>query len=509
VLKQKECSYDESQATKKPSKKKDARSSDGEEPPKKKRKKSTTAVQPGEIVLLNSPLTQTLVETLPEDVHALIHGAHQTNNMRLSSSTINSLFERMYVTNTLTNPVVAKNVLSYLKAMQNTAVTPITTVPSNDELALYFALKATFLKRFFMKEASQHCFDKARELVSDSFDYMLTNFNLACASSYMGAYLLEENDLVRANFYFNNVRKHLQKHTGQKTAPVRFLEIMSHSGAYFLGKQVNLARIVKGFIYMYYLKKTSDEPIPENRFQALSDDVDISDSTRQRYVLDITLLERIARNANVHYQSIKGTSDMDSISLAIQFTALAYGAKLELGTELSKIQVFEIVNDILALVADPHFKYCHHTTVQALVVAMIRLLEFANTDRLVVVEYCRPLMDGLRKLESKYKFIGARYGETIARVETVLKTSDEHQQFMSVYNGLNAQQQMQANIMANQQNQQIQDLSFQVESPGDSLDSFDDFFLSESEVFNLFSGSDQTRSGTPPSAKPGDINFFL
>jgi len=487
ALKGKDCSYDEAQI-KHVKKSGNNSKNDLDEPPKKKlRKSQSPRIGPGEILLDIVSTTATSTQqnseilTIPHDIQDFVN-IFQSREAQLSSLAVNSMFERQYVTSTLTDPIIARNVLTYLNHVDNGTLTQMMYVPHNDDLALFFAMKAHFLKRFFLKDAAQQCFEKARDLISESFDTVLTNASLAAACSYIGAYLQEDNEMIKANFYNNNVQHFLQN---AKTLPLkpqwmRLLDIMSRSSAYFASRKLNLVRIVKGFIYLYYMKKKTIEPISENSFKALSADVEQEDNTKQRFVLDLNLLEHILTMTERHYENIKSSNDLDAISLSLMFILIVNGAKLELLPSSEITAALEVLHNIARLIADPSFVYSHHTSVQPIIRAIAKAIELLPSMENVTIgmDMLRKFISVFHVMEQKYKFLSYLHGDLITQAENIIKIHDDQKHVQSLCSTWE-------NSISKVQNTEDNDLL-----------SGEEFFLSETEVFNLF-GDEQNKMTAP------------
>ncbi len=166
-------------------------------------------------------------------------------------------------------PVLKKDkisfILSYISYELN-GVAIFTTPPKADELALVYAICASFNKRCNYAEAANFMFERSRSLLAPMIETVQSNILVATCCSFLAMYLGSIGDVDRARFYQELCCQYLVAWQQQQQCETGYRLLMNlyHAVNFNLEGEESMSRVVKLHMSQHYIRKGYYENQQEN-----------------------------------------------------------------------------------------------------------------------------------------------------------------------------------------------------------------------------------------------------
>jgi hypothetical protein len=323
--------------------------------------------------------------------------------------------------------------------------------PDTDFLALLSSLQALMLRSTDM-DLARSLFDRSKALAMSVFDCILQDSVLATCFIFLGAFCMFDDDLDRASFFLDNVKKYVFKSTSDIIPGVDFLRAILNSVEQVIDMDMNLELAAKGTIlHQHTLQEflssiaTKTSVIASSKMLSQLTKVDFSGSVdieqirldfrsnTNHYVLDSDALAVISAKMTNHLEHLVGIMPAPLLQLAeINSVRVFQGVQLQNDLKVDNMEmaleraqliarmtttpIFEkfdvVIGAVTMLAANAHMHY------------VSRITDDQNMKS-NVLECMKLELKSLTSIQQKHKHIGKRCESTIHKLAYHLQLVQE------------------------------------------------------------------------------------
>jgi hypothetical protein len=349
----------------------------------------------------------------------------------------------------------ASVVLAFVKAARDNTKPPTDLEPPKAEsMALVFAFQALFYKKFRMPTFAQKCFGMSKKLISTSFDQVLSNTNTVFTYFALGCCHLMDNELEKAEFYFENAKSFIAKYKRERKATdanteqqienlrIEFLEtfLVGVDPAFELELSLSVKRcIYLAFLMKHYHRLTETQEDPTMLQEELDEFTpyltpikkDLLEKCNKHFVLEVPMLDRmISKLHNVNTRQTQ--EDKNTWFRRASLLLCTLGAKIQLLQKRGQCGTLELrgLADYISATASSYSSAMSTHLVAPMLVATnchMDCLATATTDedRNLITNALKTDANILQTIMSSNGRTAAQYGHYVPQVLKTLAEEEE------------------------------------------------------------------------------------
>ncbi len=333
---------------------------------------------------------------------------------QLSPSALLSQFHFLYLNTPVVDKRRAESILTYISTHpHNTSK----FIPTSDDIALVLAAQSMFyfrpltnigrfFKRYQQRADANRCFVKSRELVSQSFDHVLVNFNLVATFAYLAIYLVEDGEIDVATFYTDCVASYCRRIQGRiigkdleshlQHVRNKYVNLLMCTGSHYMKDAYDLGYLFKCFILSHFLskeyRKLNDCLVVDETKDSTGRIIDMitEDVFTGSNLFNITetIVDKITEKCQQTFNSADMRPEEDICNKTMMALVIAQGLKLQM-LHVSGRSGIETADYLTALMGTATFNYSLYVVAQPCAIAMlthIRALEAGVGDQAQLLE---------------------------------------------------------------------------------------------------------------------------
>jgi hypothetical protein len=318
--------------------------------------------------------------------------------------------------------------------------------PKNQvDLAIILAVRACSCRITDMNLAKSN-FEKSKVLVMSKFDYSIQDMKMATCFALLGAFCVLEDDMERASFFMDLVRKYIDKHDIEDTS-LDYLRAIIVSIERLVQVDTDMEYAIKATIVQHHslrehLKRVDNRTIVSNAFISALAALDFSDVAQiisdfrfntNEYELNGDRLAMISAKMSKYAQNIMGLLPIEVVQmLQDNMIRMFHGVQLQSYLRSDNMHMaLTIAQAIARMVKQPIFEHTSVSFGSIMVLAANAHMQYLNrlshdqNMRSNVLDCMQLEVKALHTIQESHKTVGARCRPIVQKLTSILRSIQE------------------------------------------------------------------------------------